>query len=258
MRGPWVIVWGMALAASGCATEFNLATGAEERLLYDTEKEVRIGDAVARQLEAHYPLSKDIALQRRVERILDRLVPYAERKDVVFTVRVIDTDDVNAVSLPGGPIYVFRGLIEKVTDDDQLAAVIAHEMGHITARHGIKRLQASYGYTLVQLLAVASGDPALMRGAGAVYTSVFFGYSRKDELEADRLAVKYTSAAGYDPWAVVEMLKVLERERDKAAARPPAYFRTHPYISERKAAARAEIKGAMGFRDYLNLMGDDH
>ncbi|HPB68490.1 MAG TPA: hypothetical protein PKU74_06235, partial [Candidatus Omnitrophota bacterium] len=110
----WMIsLWACVGAAGGCASEYNLATGREERLLYGTEKEVSIGDAVARQVEQNYPISREVDLNQRMETILDRLVPVVDRKDLVYTIRVIDEDTVNAVSLPGGYVYVFRGLIDK-------------------------------------------------------------------------------------------------------------------------------------------------
>ncbi len=241
----------------GCSSEYNLATGREERLIYGTEKEVRIGDSVARQIERNYKINEDIDVNARVQKILESLIPVVDRKDVVYTIRVIDEDKINAVSLPGGYIYVFKGLMDKVENDDQLAGVIAHELGHITARHGIKRMQSAYGYTILQALAIASQDADAIVGVNAVYTSVFFAYSRRDEFEADRLAVKYMKKAGYDAEEMITMLDILKKEQDRAPAQQINYFRTHPYLSERVGIVHKEITGALRFKDYLNLTGNE-
>jgi len=246
----------MSFALCGCVSEYNLATGRQETLLYGTEKEIKIGQAISRQLEQNYKLVPDRDANERVQAIMDRLEPVADRQDVVYTVRIIDRDEVNAVSLPGGYIYVFKGLLDKIDNDDQLAGVIAHEIGHITAKHAMKRLQASYGYTLLQILAVETGSAAVTQGVNALYLTAFLAYSQQDEFEADRLAVKYTQAAGYDPQGMIRVLEIL-REESLEKVRPINYFRTHPYPNERIAALNTQIRGHMDFRDYLNLMGSE-
>ncbi len=244
------------LVLTGCATEFNLATGREESLMYGTEKEVSIGDAVSRQMDAHYTMNTDVDINRRVGRILERLEKVSDRKDLVYFVKVIDEDIVNASSLPGGYIYVFKGLVDKVKSDDELAGVMAHELGHITAKHGLKRLQGAYGYTLLQALAISSGSSEVAQGINAAYATIFFAYAQEDEFEADRLAVKYTREAGYDPEAMRNVLLLL-KEENKKERRQLGYFRTHPYINERIAALNAELSGHIEFRDYLNLTGKE-
>jgi len=247
LTGIWIITF------CGCVTEYNLATGRQETLLYGTEKETKIGQAISRQLEHHYDVVPDRDVNERVQAILDRLEPVVDRRDLVYTIRVLDE---NAVSLPGGYIYVFKGLLEKVQNDDQLAGVIAHEIGHVTAKHAMKRLQASYGYTLLQILAIESGSAALAQGVNAMYLTAFLAHSQQDEFEADRLAFKYTRDAGYNPEGMIDVLEILQEENTKGI-RPLNYFRTHPFPNERRAALKTQIRGHMDFRDYLNLMGRD-
>jgi len=241
---------------AGCSTELNLATGREESLMYGTEKEVKIGDAVSRQMAKNYKINTDVDINERVQTILSRLAPFSDRSDLVYFIKVIDEDDVNAVSIPGGYIYIFKGLLDKVKSDDELAGVVAHELGHITAKHGLKRLQGAYGYTLLQALAFSSGSSAVAKGVSAAYATMFYAYSQEDEFEADRLAVKYTRLAGYDAQAMRNVLLLL-KEEDKRSRRRLSYFRTHPYINERIAALNAELSGRIEFRDYLNLTGKE-
>jgi predicted Zn-dependent protease len=241
---------------AGCATEYNLATGREESLMYGTEKEVKIGEAVAAQFNEHFEINTEVDVNERVETILDRITAVADRKDIIYHIKVIDEDEINAVSLPGGYIYVFKGLMDKVENDDQLASVIAHEVAHITARHGIKRLQAQYGYLALQALAISSGDPSLIRGTQAAFLTAFTEFSQDDEHEADRLAVRYMKRAGYDANEVAEMLRLLKREQDKRPAGQFVYWRTHPHIPRRIAVVNQEVAGELKFQDYLNITGD--
>ena len=247
----------LCITGSGCTTEYNLATKQEETLMFGTEKEIRIGDAVSKQMDANYALVYDLDVNNRVQRILNDIVQVCDRQELIYIVKIIDKDLKNAVSLPGGYIYIFKGMLDMMDDDDQLAGVIAHEIGHITAKHGMKKLQAAYGYTLLQVLAVGSGEAAVARGVNAVFNTLFSAYSVQDEYEADRLAVKYTKQAGYDPKGMQNVLKKLQREQEKAPSRPISYFRTHPHISKRISALNKEITGKLEFKDYLNLTEDE-
>ena len=237
----------------GCTTEYNLATQQEETLLYGTEKEVKIGEAVSAQVEQQYKVVTDVDVNERVERILDRIVNVCDRKDIVFFIKILDEDIMNAVSLPGGYIYVFKGLIDHVDSDDQLAGVIAHEVGHITAKHSIKRLQASYAAMLAQILSTqANGNVA--GGVGFALTSLFLEHSQQDELQADKLSVKYLRKAGYNPQGIVEFLGKLKEEQEKAPIQPYSYWRTHPHLPQRIAVVNQEVSGKIEFKDYLNIL----
>ncbi len=245
------------LAVSGCTTEYNLATQQEERMLYGSDKEAKVGDAVAKQVETHYPILSDIDANERVQRILDKIVAVCDRKEFVYTVKIIDEDKMNAISLPGGFIYVYKGLIDKVDNDDQLAGVIAHEVGHIAARHGMKKLESSYGYTLLQALSIASGSGAAAQGVQTAYLAMFFAYSQEDEFQADSLGVKYMKAAGYGVNEMPKMLRKLKEAEEKEPLREFSYWRTHPHILKRISNVNKEITGELQFKDYLNLTGNE-
>jgi predicted Zn-dependent protease len=246
-----------AALSSGCTSEYNLATGREESLIYGVEKETKIGDAVAQSIEEQYQVVTDVDINERVQKLMGPLVAVCDRKELVYTIKVLDEDIVNAVSLPGGYIYVFKGLLDRVDNDDQLAGVIAHEIGHVTAKHSLKRLQSSYGYLLLQVLAIGSGDPQVAQGINVILTTVFLEYSRRDEFEADKLGVKYMKKAGYDAAQMIGMLELLRKEQDKTGPHPKNYFRTHPYVQERIAIVNQAITGQLDYKDYLKLMGND-
>lgn len=246
----------LLLILCGCSTQYNTATNRQETLLYGDEKEKNIGASMAIQAEKQFMIDSDVDINERVDRILKKIVAVCDRQDLVYTVRVIDEDDVNAFSLPGGYVFLFKGLIERVKNDDQLAAVIAHEVAHVTAKHAMKRLQGAYGAMALEGLAIASGSGAAAIGTSLTASSVFLHNSRDDEFEADRLGIKYMAKAGYDPSEMRGMLAKLLEYQNKLPPRPLMYWRTHPYIPQRMAQA-SMATGKTEFRDYLNLTGED-
>ncbi len=256
--GVIIFLLPMMIFVGGCATEYNLATGQEESLIYDTDKEVSLGESISRQLEKDAKMITDVDVNERVSAILRKIVEVCDRKDVVYSIKVIDEDKVNAVSLPGGYVYVYKGLIDNVKNDDELACVIAHEVAHITARHSIKKMQSLYGYTFLKLLAVQTTRSAdVAQGMDLAFASIFTEYSREDELQADRLGVKYAKKAGYNPAAMADFLKKLSEIQAKEPSRQFSYWRTHPHIPQRIAAVNQAVSGSLEFKDYLNLVGEE-
>lgn len=244
----------MLFLFSGCTNEYNLATKQEEKMMYGTDREVEIGGVIAQRFEEKYKVMADVDINERLERVLKRIVDVCDRKDVVYFVKALDDDLVNAVSLPGGYIYIFRGLLDKIKNDDQLAGVIAHEVGHITARHAVKRIQNSYGYMFVQAAAVGTGNGEFAAGVNFALTSLFMEHSQQDEFQSDELGVKYMKEAGFDPQEMVKVLEILRAEQLREPLREYSYWRTHPHIPQRIATVNQEITGELKFRDYLQLM----
>jgi MAF protein len=240
----------------GCSSEYNLATQKQETLLYGSEKEKSMGAAMAESVEKQVKINTDIDVNERAEKILQRIAKVCDRQELVYTVKVIDEDVLNAVSLPGGYVYVYKGLIDKVKNDDQLASVIAHEVGHITARHSIKRMQSMYSDLALQIAAIQATNGRFASGVNVALSSVFFSHAREDEYEADKLGVKYMKKAGYNTDEMAGMLKILKAQQDKEPSTPYSYWRTHPYLTQRIAAASQASADELNFREYLNLTGE--
>jgi predicted Zn-dependent protease len=239
---------------SGCATEYNLVTDKEEKYYYSTDKEITIGQSMARQIEKEYKLAEDLLLQERVRDIGRRVVAVSDRKDIDYSFKVLDDAEVNAVSLPGGFVYVNKGLIELVSSDDQLAAVIAHEVGHIVARHSIKKLQALMGYQFFRLATIpVDKSGGLTTTADAAFTELLLGYGREDELLADRLGTRYAKAAGYQPRGMIEFLEKMQENSRRKPLRPKSYFKTHPYVPDRIRVVKQELGEQIEFSDYINI-----
>ena len=246
---------------NGLMTNFNTATNEQETSIYSTDHEVQIGAAAAQEVEKELKLVDDPLMNERVERITRKIVGVCDRKDIVYIAKVIEEKHVegspvvNAMSLPGGYIYMFKGLMEYIKDDDELAAVIAHEIGHVAARHSIKRLQASYA-SLALVLASIPASPALAGGLNVAFETMFLKYSQEDEIQADNLGIKYMKLAGYNPLGMIKMLEALQEYDRKQPIRPKYYGRTHPFVHERIASAHREITGDLSFRDWVRLTGE--
>ena len=231
--------------------EYNPVTGKEDLLIISTEQEISMGASIAKQVERVYKPVEDKYMQERVELIGNRLVQFCDRKELIYHFKALDVDDINAVSLPGGWVYVFKGLIEKSKNDDELAGVIAHEIGHIAARHSVKRFQTGMLANIAMILVATTQSGRTTAGTDLAINSLMTAYSRGDEFEADRRAVRYTKAAGYDPNAIISFMKTM-KEVNKDKIRPYSYFRTHPYEGERIGVVTREIKGTGDFNSWIN------
>lgn len=239
----------------GCVTrEYNVVTGQQETFFYSDDREVGMGRSLSRQFEKHYKLAEDPLVQKRVADIGARIAAVCDRRDIVYTFKVLAEKEVNAVSLPGGYVYVNQGLIEKVANDDELACVLAHEVGHITARHSVKKLQAVWGYSFLRIAAaVAAANVDMQNASDLAFSELLQGYGRQDELLADRLAARYAKRAGYDPKAMISFLQKLEEVERKAPIRPKSYTKTHPNNLDRIRVVKIEVGESMNFKDYINI-----
>jgi predicted Zn-dependent protease len=239
-------------------TDFNLATKRQEYTLTSTEKEVETGRRLARRVEREMTLVPDESVQQRIRDLGDRLAAVCDRRELVYTFAVVEEEEVNAFSLPGGYVFLASGLVKQAASDDELAAVIAHEVAHIAARHAVKRYESGLGLQLATLAAVAAGQGNAARGLSVAAQAAQLAYARQDELEADRLGVKYLKAAGFDPKAMLTFLETLQQlDQDRSHYLPrgvvrPQYALTHPYVPERVRAVKEALYGVADYIDYLN------
>lgn len=249
----FVLFFVSSIGLFGCATEYNIATKQEDIILYDTEKEVKIGRQASMQIEKQYKTISDPVMLARLNSIGQRIVAVCDRKNLTYRFAILDQKEINAVSLPGGYIYVYKGLLDFVKNDDELAGVLAHEVGHIVAKHSIKRLQAAMGLNILTVLAAASGNTDAAAGTDLAGFSMMMSYSREDELLSDKLAVRYMRKAGFKPSAITSFLDRLKQKSLNEPLRPGGFYaRTHPYISERISIIKQELGEQLNFKDYIN------
>lgn len=233
-----LIIFLLVLFLTGCVTIYNPATQQHENYLISEKSEIGMGQNMAREITTTKKMVTDQETIRQVTSLGESIAKVSDRKDLDFHFYVLDDTTMNAFALPGGYVIVHKGLIDK-TSQDELAFVLSHEIGHICARHSLKRLQANMGMNIVSIALTANDLSAVNQGLSIVYDVVSKGYSREDELLADKLGLKYSSDAGYDPKAVVSLLKKLEKD-DQGS--PIVFFRSHPKIKDRIAAVEKILK----------------
>lgn len=243
----------------GCVTtEYNLATQQKDVTVYSTEREVAIGDSLAAQIEKNYKVVEDPVLVDRLNLIGEKVASVSDRHEFSYRFRIIedpkDEDMVNAVSLPGGYVYVFKNLMKTADTDDELAAVLGHEIAHVAARHSIKRLQAIWGYNILAVLAGTTQGAQASTGIQFAYLQLMMGYSQEDELLADKMGAIYAKRAGYDPGAMVTFLDKLRKIQKKEKPQELTLYRTHPYYGQRVRAAKEGSGQHMDFDDFINTL----
>lgn len=228
------------------------------------EKEKKIGASIAKQVGEEFEDTDDPLIQKRFEEIGKRLACVSDRPNLGYQFKVLKAKGpekeryYNAFAVPGGYVYMFDAMLEMLETDDKIAAVTAHEIGHICAKHSVKRLQKSLGANILMLLAlVTARDGKSIAEANRALAQLMMAYSREDELEADRLSVTYMEKAEFDPNGVMESLLTLKELRKEGRERKYISYRTHPYLSERIAYVRTELLGYTDFDSYINLPNKD-
>lgn len=248
------------VSVSPVFAEYNAATGTDDMVLVSTEKEIAMGRAYAKQIaeDPEIKLSHNVNDLKRVNDIGAKLVPHVDRKELTYFFYVINEDELNAFALPGGYIYVYKGLLDKL-DDGQLSFVLAHELGHITARHSVKRMQGNLGANLLLIGSVfaqqqssrQNGNISGVQASSVVLATVMSGYSQEDELTADTLAAKYVKSVGVSPQKGVEVMEILQKE-DRKNIRGVSYFRSHPLNGVRIKNIKQKAGLPLSFKDVIN------
>ncbi len=233
----------VAAASAGCAV--NPATGQRQLSLISETQEVQLGTEAAPEFEKEFggPVAEP-RLQAYVKQLGAKLAAVGDRPGLPWEFTLLASDVPNAFALPGGKIFVTAGLFRHFTNERQLAAVIGHEIGHVTARHSVNQMQQKMGAdVLVKILGQMAGDRASAVQAGSTVAAnmVLLKYSRGDESQADGLGVKYMEKAGYNPWGMVEMLEILGKLGGEEKSRLEAMFLTHPLTSDRINDARSQV-----------------
>jgi predicted Zn-dependent protease len=252
LLGMAAILAGSALSVLiACAT--NPATGSPEVVLMSEEDELQIGRELDRRIQAQEALLEDDQLQQYVRQVGEKVAASSHRSELIYRFRVIDRPQVNAFALPGGYIYIYRGLLAYMNSEAELAAVLGHEIGHVTARHTVRQHRnVMLASLLVQIIGARSGTPYAGDLANILGTAFLAGYGRDLELEADSLGAEYLARAGYETDAMLRVIDILKyqeeyaKSRAKAEGRDPVtyhgVFATHPRndarLQEVVAAAR--------------------
>lgn len=231
---------GALLFAGGCAT--NPVTGSPDLVFMSEQQEIAIGQQTAQQVLTQYTIYDNLELQNYVQYVGRKVADQSHRSNLKYQFTVLDSQEVNAFALPGGYIYITRGLMAYLNSEAELAAVLGHEIGHVTARHAVRQHSATQltglGAAIGAAFVPGVGQAATQQLAGVLGTALLRGYGREHELEADRLGAEYLGRSGYDPKAMLTVVRALKNQElyEIRAARtegrePNVYhglFSTHP------------------------------
>ena len=193
--------------------------------LISKSQEISMGKDVAAQLEAKYGVVQDEDLQARVNTIGQRLVAVSGRQDLEYSFKVLNSDEVNAMAVPGGFIYVFKGLLDYMPSDDELAGVLGHEVGHIVKKHSVKQVEKQMALTLLTII-LTKGQGFIL--ADATMQALMAGYSRSDEREADEQGFALSNKAGFNPYSMLITVCKLQDLSDAKGNPGFGLFSTHP------------------------------
>lgn len=238
-RGAAALALGGAVAtAGGCAT-------------ISTQQEVQAGAEYSRQINQQLPLVRDAATNQYVTRLGRQIAAQADPRGIQYTFYVVNSDVVNAFSLPGGYVYINRGIIERADNVSQLVGVLAHEIGHVAERHGVEQAQrAQNANTALSVLygVLMRRNPSTVEQAGIQVggSAVFAGYSRTAEREADHVAVSYMIRSGYNPNGLPQFFNKLMTEQQRQPSKVEQWFATHPLTQERIQNTTADIAATPG------------
>ena len=210
-----------------------------------TQQEIQMGQQEAAQIDQQLPMVRDPEANRYINLLGDQIASHTSRADLDWRFYIVDSKEVNAFAVPGGFIYVNRGLIERTDNMSELAGVLGHEIGHVVLRHTVKQMEkaqgANIGVTLACVLTNVCNSQIAQAGINVAGTALFAKFSRTDETQADNQAVKNTIAAGITPHGVVTMFEKLIAERKSNPNAVAGFFATHPGEEERIAAVQAAI-----------------
>src|SRR5216117_2841035 len=239
-RFPLILI--MLAAAGACAV--NPATGARQLMLISESQEIAMGRDYDKQVVASIGLYPDSGLQRYIQQFGTRLAATSERPNLPWSFRVVDDPVVNAFALPGGFIYVTRGILAHLNSEAELAGVVGHEIGHVTARHSVSQLSKQQ---LAQIgLAVGTiASPDFERFAGLASAGLgvlFLKYSRDNERQADDLGLRYMRRVNYDPREMPHVFEMLTRvSQAQVGGRVPEWLATHPDPENRRGRIEQEV-----------------
>ena len=236
-----------ALLSAGCSV--NPATGKQQLNLVSESQEIQMGQEADKQVVAEMGLYDDPEAQQYVARLGKELAAHSERPNLPWSFKVVDDPAVNAFALPGGFIYVTRGLMTHLNNEAQLVSVLGHEIGHVTARHSVNQISKAQ-LANIGLIAGAIWRPDLAQGplgqaAGLGMNMAFLKFGRDDERQADELGMRYLRGENYDPREMAAVFRTLERVGEEAGpgAKSPNWMSTHPAPAERAQTVQKALTG---------------
>ncbi|MDB4949354.1 MAG: peptidase Ste24p [Gemmatimonadetes bacterium] len=245
-RSVAVVALAGTAALGGCASASSVTV----------QQEQQVGADYSRQINAQLPLVRDAASNDYINELGKRIARVADPRGIPYTFYIVNSDVVNAFSIPGGYVYVNRGLIERASNASELAGVLGHEIAHVVDRHSINQMaKAQNANNLLGVLGtvlLGRASPVVQQGAQVAVqvggSAIFAGFSRADERQADHDGVIFETRAGYNPRGMVTMFQKLVTEEQNSPGRLSQFFATHPGAQERITNVQAEINATPAAR----------
>ncbi len=240
-RRAYIIIFLPMLVVLSCTV--NPVTLQQEFNIISEEKEINLGRNASHQVvQAFGGLYEDPDLQQYINNVGQSLVKVSDRSHIQYHFYIIDSPILNAFALPGGYIYITRGLLADIENEAQLACVLGHEIGHVCARHSAISISEAVGYQMATLAAMAAPNAGeMVMVASSLSQSMMLGYSRDREYQADTMGLSYMYRAGYNPLEMSSFLYQLSRT-GQGPAGYGVYSSTHPNIFERVQITRSKAK----------------
>ncbi|MFO7705996.1 MAG: M48 family metalloprotease [Halopseudomonas sp.] len=270
MLRPLLLLILAGLVLSGCAA--NPVTGKQDFVMMSEAQELALGRQASEQVAQQMSMLTDPKWQAYVQRIGEQLASQSHRSNIPYQFKVVDSADINAFALPGGHVYINRGLLIYLNSEAQMAAVLGHEIGHVTARHGVRQQSMAMGTDLIgQLITIGTGMPAAGDLSNMLGTAMVRGYGRDMELEADGLGAEYLARTGYQPNSVLDVIGALKDQDSYSKQRAQVQgkqvesyhglFATHPTHDQRLQQVVAQAASLstgssqrVGRDDYLKML----
>ena len=222
------LIIGIVITIYSCAT--NPVTGKKQLMLISEKQEISIGKKSDKEIRKEYGVYKFKDLNSYINYVGNRLIQHVHRKNLKYHFTIIDSPVVNAFAVPGGYVYITRGILAYINNEAQLASILGHELGHINARHSANMISKQILFNIGLGIAYAtSKDFRKYAGVALIAGNLLFlKFSRNDEYQADELGVEYATLSGYNTYEMAKFFKTLERIEKRAGFHLPEWFATHP------------------------------
>jgi predicted Zn-dependent protease len=255
----WIFI-SLILLVLNCAT--TGPGGKKSLILISTSQEVSIGKSLVKDIESQNKVTDDSTLAEYINQVGQKIAGISDRTDIQYHFKVLESPEINAFACPGGFIYIYTGLLKTMDNEAQLAGVLAHEIGHVVARHGVKRLQQVLGIQVLLSIALGESNEVTQKAISAGLVVILQGYSRQNEFEADYNGAYYMTRSGYHPQGMIQLFgKFQEMEKSRKNTALDQLLASHPPTADRIAKVEEHIKSfnigkrklAFGEEEYQNI-----
>lgn len=255
----WIFI-SLSLLLLNCAT--TGPGGKKSLILISTSQEVSIGESLVKDIKSQNKVTDDSILADYVNHVGQKIAKISDRTDIEYHFKVLESPEINAFACPGGFIYIYTGLLETMDNEAQLAGVLAHEIGHVVARHSVKRLQQVLGFQVLLSIALGESSELTQKAIGTGFVLIMQGYSRQNEFEADYNGAYYMTKAGYHPQGMIQLFgKFKEMEKGRKDTALDQLLASHPPTADRIAKVEEHIQSfnlaqrelAFGEKEYQNI-----